>query len=72
MKIMKKYLLFAYDKYYPAGGFNDLHSAYDNEDKANEVAKQLIENQSYDYVCVHSIDDIDDIIKSHSWIKDTK
>ena len=72
MKIMKKYLLFAYDKYYPAGGFNDLFNAYNNEDEANEVARQLIESQSFDYAYVHSIDDIDDIIKSHSWIKDTK
>ena len=69
---MKKYLLFAYDRYYPAGGFNDLHSAYDNEDEANEVAKQLAEHQAYDYVCVYSLDDIDDIIKSHSWIKETQ
>ena len=69
---MKKYLLFAYDKYYPAGGFNDLYSAYDNEYEANEVAKQLVEHGSYDYAYVHSLDDIDGIIKSHSWIKQTK
>ena len=69
---MKKYLLFAYDRYYPAGGFNDLYNAYDNEDEANEVAKQLVEHQTYDYVYVYSLNDIDDIIKSHSWIKETK
>ena len=60
---MKKYLLFAYYRYYPAGGFNDLHSAYDNKDEADAVAEVLVESGEYDYVYVHSIDDIEKIIK---------
>lgn len=67
---MKKYLLFAYYEYYPAGGLNDLHSAYDNKDEADAVAEVLVESGEYDYVYVQSLDDIENIIKSHSWIKE--
>ena len=67
-----KYLLFAYYKYYPSGGFNDLHSVYTTKEEANAVADTLTNNDNYDYIEIHNLDDIEDIIKSHAWIKPTK
>jgi hypothetical protein len=31
---MERYLLFAWDQYYPSGGFNDLVSDYESEELA--------------------------------------
>jgi hypothetical protein len=42
---LKKYLVFAYDNYYPGGGWNDLLFSYDNFDEAKEALKvNLLDN----------------------------
>jgi len=37
---MKKYILFGYDHYYPAGGLNDIAGSFDTLEEAREAAKK--------------------------------
>jgi hypothetical protein len=39
---MKKYLLFSYMTYYPAGGMDDLYDSYDSFEEAFTEAKRCI------------------------------
>lgn len=45
---MEKFLLFAYDNYYPAGGLDDLFGVYDSFDQAKNKADE-IKNGAYRY-----------------------
>ena len=38
---MKRFLIFAYDSYYPTGGWGDFDSDHDTLEEAREVAKVL-------------------------------
>lgn len=38
---MKRYLVFAGNYYYPSGGWNDFHSAYDTLEEARELTKKM-------------------------------
>lgn len=38
--MIKKYLLFAYGQYYPAGGMGDLHGTYDTIKEAKEIIEE--------------------------------
>ena len=64
-----KYLVFAYYKYYPSGGFDDLYNAYATKEEAQAVAKALEEGDDYDYVEVYNTDRMEEIIKAKSWIR---
>jgi len=57
-----KYLLFAWDRYYPAGALADLHSVYATEEDAIAYAKALTENNGADYTAIYTIDDIKEIV----------
>jgi hypothetical protein len=39
---MKRYLVFAYDQYYPAGGWGDFQAAFDSLDEAKSCADGLV------------------------------
>lgn len=39
-KMLERYLVFAGDTYYPAGGWGDYHSSHETMLEAQEVAKQ--------------------------------
>tara|TARA_Y100000310_G_C20542770_1_gene744132 strand:+ start:725 stop:934 length:210 start_codon:yes stop_codon:yes gene_type:complete len=57
-----KYLLFAWDAYYPAGGLADLHSVYATKEEAIAYAKGMTENDGADYTAIYTIDDIKEIV----------
>tara|TARA_R110000765_G_scaffold417788_1_gene520585 strand:- start:433 stop:645 length:213 start_codon:yes stop_codon:yes gene_type:complete len=57
-----KYLLFAWDCYYPSGGLYDLHSVYATKEEAIAYAKALTENDGADYTAIHTIDDIKEMV----------
>lgn len=38
---MKRFLVFAWEYYYPTGGMNDLHEEFDDEEAAIAAAKKL-------------------------------
>jgi hypothetical protein len=40
---MKRFLVFAYDAYYPSGGWSDFQSAHDTLDEAKAAKKALNE-----------------------------
>ena len=44
---MKRYLVFAYDKYYPVGGWDDFKKCFDTLEEAERFQLQL---SHYDYV----------------------
>lgn len=48
--MLKDYLVFEYDAYYPRGGMSDLHGSYDTLLEAINVAKTI----RSDYVDVYS------------------
>jgi len=41
--MLKRYLIFAGDNYYPLGGWKDLHSSEDNKEIAEAVARTKAE-----------------------------
>ena len=45
MMILKKYILFGYDQYYPNGGLTDIIDSYDSLAEATSIAK----NESCDW-----------------------
>jgi hypothetical protein len=45
---MKKYVVFAYDEYYPGGGMTDLVGSFDDLDEAKGVKCSL--GDDYDYI----------------------
>lgn len=44
---MKRYLLFAWDQYYPMGGFNDFVNDFETEEEALERWNMLSESRDY-------------------------
>lgn len=48
--IMKRYLIFAYDQYYPLGGMKDLKGQSDDFEEAKKIADQM---KDYDYVNIY-------------------
>jgi len=48
--MLKRYLLFAYDDYYPSGGMNDFVSSFDSLDEIEDFIKtrMSIKDWSYD------------------------
>jgi hypothetical protein len=46
---MKRYLLFAYDRYYPSGGMNDFVGDFDTLDELKIAAKNK-DVKYYDYI----------------------
>lgn len=51
----KRYLVFAYEPYYPSGGLGDVHASYGDADEAVAKAKTL------NYWFVEVWDRIDDV-----------
>lgn len=49
----KRYLIFAFDEFYPAGGFNDKLDSFDNTDDAVDYAINSRECKSSDIVHVY-------------------
>lgn len=45
---MKRYLVFAHNHYYPAGGWRDFKKDFDSLEEANEHAKELKDQKVYD------------------------
>jgi hypothetical protein len=45
---MKRYLLFAYDIYYPSGGQDDVIGDYDSLDEAKEAIKKNSHRDHYE------------------------
>ncbi len=38
---MKKYIVFAYDDYYPQGGLNDIHGSFETLEEAVEASSKI-------------------------------
>ena len=53
---MKRYLVFAYDNYYPSGGWNDFRRAFDSLDEARAYAQALYDEYPKDCDNVQVID----------------
>lgn len=45
---MKRYFVFAYDRYYPAGGWNDFQESFITLDEAQTFATSLTDNKTFD------------------------
>jgi len=58
MKPDKRYLLFAYDTYYPGGGLSDLKASFDTIDEAVEKARRNYYNRDF-YSLYDRIDGVD-------------
>jgi hypothetical protein len=43
MEEFKRYIVFAYNQYYPSGGWNDYQGSYETVDEAKAAAKNLRE-----------------------------
>jgi hypothetical protein len=46
----KRFLVFAYQAYYPGGGWCDFKSAHDTIEEAHAGVKELAEKSRYDFV----------------------
>lgn len=44
---MKRYLVFAYDVYYPSGGWNDFQGSFGTLEEAREKAQELKEQNDF-------------------------
>jgi hypothetical protein len=51
---MKRFLVFAYDHYYPSGGWKDFQDSFDDEKEAIGKATSLKETKTFDHA--HVID----------------
>lgn len=46
---MNRYMLFAYDQYYPSGGWNDFVGYFVEFEEAESKGKELINDRTKDY-----------------------
>lgn len=46
---MKRFLVFAYDRYYPSGGWNDFKDSFDTYEEAEAYATSLKDNKVFDF-----------------------
>lgn len=46
---MKRFLVFAFDTYYPDGGWNDFQSSWDSLDEARAASAGTREGNGYDH-----------------------
>ncbi len=56
---MKRYIVFAYDRYYPAGGLNDVKGTFDTYAEA----AQFVDGLDYDYI---------EVVDMDAWFKDAQ
>lgn len=54
----KRYLIFAYDAYYPAGGWSDFKEAFDDYPSALEFADKLQYSDGIELVDLETLEDI--------------
>ncbi|HUV85208.1 MAG TPA: hypothetical protein VMV86_05815 [Methanosarcinales archaeon] len=56
--MLKRYLLFAYDDYYPSGGMNDFVSSFDSLDEIEDFIKTRMSIKDWSYAEVgHQLSD---------------
>ena len=72
---MKRYLVFAYDQFYPSGGWNDFVGAFDTLEEAESKGREtLADNEAYDIVDLEKLEMISGggrPPKSYEWPKST-
>lgn len=62
---MKKYIVFGYDQYYPAGGLGDVVGSFDTLDEA----KEYIKNDRCDFNDVIDRDAWEEVYTDSDWMK---
>lgn len=45
---MKRYFVFAYDNYYPSGGWNDFQDSFETFEQAQQFSTSLTDNKIFD------------------------
>lgn len=65
---MKRYLLFGFDWYYPAGGKQQVVGDFESLDECTEVMKNGIKEDTYTYHTPYTYDNYDVLdLVSHQW-----
>lgn len=61
MNKYKKYLVFAFEQYYPRGGFSDFKNSYDTIEEAQAEGRKQIKKYYQDYVQIIDRDTLEQI-----------